>query len=317
MLGVLCSVPVLSAFLAACAPPPPLATGYVEGEFLLIGPVEPARIAALEVRRGDRVATGDVLIRMERRDAEIALADARAALAQAESELANLREGRRSEEIDVIEQSLDSARAQEIEAEREAERQLNLLNRGVAPLSQVEKAETALDVARARVREIESNLEVARLPARAFEIAAAEAAVARAGAARDAARWRLGERTLAAPAPGRITDILRRPGEIGGPAAPVLEMLPDGAAVLRLYVPEPDIAGIAPGDRLAVGCDGCPEGMTATITWIADGPEFTPPVIFSLENRQTLVFLIEARPDPGAPPLKPGQIVDVRRAGAP
>jgi HlyD family secretion protein len=316
MLEFLCALPVVAAFLSACDPAPPLATGYVEGAFRLIAPVEAARIADIAVRRGDRVAMGDRLIRMERRDAEIAFAEAEAALAEAESRLANLREGRRSEEIAVIVQSLQSAVATAEEAAREAERQRDLHARGVAPIRQVEIAQTALDVARARVREIESNLDVARLPAREHEIAAAEAGVDRARAAREAARWRLGQRSVAAPAAGRITDILRRAGEIGGPAAPVLEMLPDGAAVLRLYVPEAAIAGIGPGDRLAVGCDGCPDGLTATVTWVADGPEFTPPVIYSLENRQKLVFMVEARPDPGAEMLKPGQIVDVRRAAA-
>jgi HlyD family secretion protein len=38
-------------------------------------------------------------------------------------------------------------------------------------------------------------------------------------------------------------------------------------------------------------------------------------VIYSLETRQKLVHLIEARPEPGSDALKPGQIVDVVAAG--
>ena len=45
-------------------------------------------------------------------------------------------------------------------------------------------------------------------------------------------------------------------------------------------------------------------------------PEFTPPVIYSLENRQKLVYLVEARPEGDAGPLQPGQIVDVDLADA-
>jgi HlyD family secretion protein len=40
-------------------------------------------------------------------------------------------------------------------------------------------------------------------------------------------------------------------------------------------------------------------------------PEFTPPVIYSLETRQKLVYLVEARPEGGSDGLQPGQIVDV------
>jgi HlyD family secretion protein len=53
------------------------------------------------------------------------------------------------------------------------------------------------------------------------------------------------------------------------------------------------------------------------VTYVADSPEFTPPVIYSLENRQKLVYLVEARPDAGAEALKPGQIVDVLPVAAP
>ena len=121
----------------------------------------------------------------------------------------------------------------------------------------------------------------------------------------------LEQRSLTAPADGVISDLLRRPGEISGPAAPILTMLPDKAVKLRLYLPEAQLAQVRTGTRLEVHCDGCGPGLTATVSYVADGPEFTPPVIYSLQNRQKLVYLIEARPDAGAAALKPGQIVDV------
>ena len=84
----------------------------------------------------------------------------------------------------------------------------------------------------------------------------------------------------------------------------------DGAVKLRLYVPEAGLSSIAPGTVLNVNCDGC-AGATATVTYVSDAPEFTPPVIYSLQNRQKLLYLVEARPDAGTRALNPGQIVDV------
>ena len=78
-----------------------------------------------------------------------------------------------------------------------------------------------------------------------------------------------------------------------------MSILPDGAYKLVVFVGETDVAGIAPGAVLAVRCDGCPDGLTATVTYVSDEPEFTPPVIYSLENRQKLVYRIEARPAAG------------------
>ena len=68
------------------------------------------------------------------------------------------------------------------------------------------------------------------------------------------------------------------------------------------------------GDVIKVNCDGCPADITAHISFIASAAEFTPPVIYSLEERSKLVFLIEALPsEPGN--LRVGQPVDVALPG--
>ncbi len=317
MMDFICAIPVLSGLLAPCAPQMPLAAGYVEGEYVLIAPIETARLAEVNVRRGDHVAAGQTLAVMEKKDSEIAVAQARAAIAQAESQLANISEGRRPEEIAVIEASLNSARAQADEAGRDVQRQTDLLQRGIAPRAAFDNATTAWKIAKAKVAELEANLAVARLPARADEIRAAEAAVAQARAALDSAEWRLTNRTLSSPRPATVFDIIRNPGEVAGPQAPVMTVLPEGAVKLRLYVPESALSAVGVGTSLSVSCDGCASGLTATVSYVATDPEFTPPVIYSLENRQKLVFLVEARPDDGSSDLKPGQIVDVVLPGGP
>lgn len=306
----LCMLPLISALFAACAPPMPLATGYAEGEYVEIAAVSTAQIVGMAVAAGDRVTAGQTLVTLEKRDAEILLAQAEAALTRAESQLANLRQGKRPEEIRVIEAELSSAKAQAGEARRNADRLVGLAGRGVATESQRDDAATSADVAEARLAEIRANLDVARLPARDGEIAAAEAALNEAAAARDHARWLLDKRALSAPASGIVTDIIRRPGEIAAAGQPILSLLPDGAVRLRLYLPEAELARIAAGTVLQVRCDNCPPDLTATVNYIADGPEFTPPVIYSIDSRQKLVYLVEAWPSDGSS-LKPGQIVDV------
>ena len=311
MTGFLCTLPLAASLLSTCADPAPFASGYVEGEYTLVAPVATAQIAAVQVARGDRVTAGQKLVQMETRDAAIALAGALAALAQAQSQRADLGEGKRPEEIAVIEATLASARAQLTEALRSRDRLVGLSARGAATETQRDDAITAAEVAAARVAEVEANLTVARLPARPQAIAAAEANVAVANAAQQQAQWSLDARALTAPAAGTIVDVIRRPGEIAGPSAPVLSFLADGAVKLRLYVPETAVAQIAIGSALHVRCDGCAPDLSAVVTYVSDAPEFTPPVIYSLENRQKLVYLIEAHPAAGSD-LNPGQIVDVQ-----
>lgn len=306
----LCAVPLLSALFSSCTPPMPLATGYVEGDYVQIAALSTAQILTLSVAAGDRVDLGQTLVELETRDAKIALAQAEASVSKAESQLANLRQGRRPEEIAVIEAALVSAKAQADEAQRNADRLLDLSTKGVATETQRDDAATSAKVAKARLAEAEASLAVARLPAREGEIAAAEAARREATATLDQATWQLETRTLASPSAGRVTDIIRRPGEIAVAGQPILTLLPDGAVRLRLYLPEAALAGLEIGSLLDVRCDACPPGLTATVSYIADGPEFTPPVIYSVGSRQKLVYLVEARPVDGTA-LKPGQIVDV------
>ena len=157
-----------------------------------------------------------------------------------------------------------------------------------------------------------ANLAVAKLPARDEEIAAAKSIVSRRRKPRSTTPWRLGQRKLAAPSDGFVSDIIRRVGEVAGPSAPVVSFLPDGALKLSLFVPEAALRSLALGQTLDVRCDGCEPGLTAIVSYIAREPEFTPPVIYSLESRQTLVYLVEARPARDVHlRLQPGQIVDV------
>ena len=124
------------------------------------------------------------------------------------------------------------------------------------------------------------------------------------------AKWRLEQKDLKVPVDGVVEDVVRRQGEIAGPSQPVLSILPDGAVKVRLYVGESHISQLSLGTAIDIRCDGCPRDLSATITYISSGPEFTPPVIYSLENRQKLVYLIEARPEGESEALKPGLIVD-------
>jgi HlyD family secretion protein len=310
-MSFICSIPLITNLVSSCLAPPPLAVGYVEGEHVLLAPVEVASVQTLAVKRGDKVFPGMVLATLEDADAKIAVADAAAALAQAEAQLANLKEGRRPEEIGVLEAARNSAVAESAENQRIVVRLSGLSKRGISSAADLDTATTKLDLSRAKVAQAEANLAVARLPARENEIRAAGQQVMRAKAAQQQAAWRLSKRVIKAPDIGEINDIIRDPGDTAGPAAPVLAFLPQDAVKLKLYFAEEDHVRLTPGTLLDVHCDGCPQGLQASISYVSANPEFTPPVIYSLENRQKLVYLVEAREAGTRRLLRPGQIVDV------
>jgi HlyD family secretion protein len=312
IIETICALTLVARILPACAPPSNAAVGYIEGEYVNIAPIEVARVRNEYVRRGDKLKAGDRIATLETTDAEIAVHNAEAALAQANADLANILYGRRPEEIASIEADLKAAQSQQDDAQRTLNRRKDLFGRGVSSQADLDTAQTAYDVAASRARVLAANLSVAKLPARDEEILSARSKAAQANAALDNAHWRLEQRQLVAPSAGYVSDIIRRVGDVAGPSAPVVSFLPENAVKVKLYVPEASLSSLALGQALAVRCDGCEKGLSAAITFIAREPEFTPPVIYSLESRQTLVYLIEARAAHDKPlRLQPGQIVDV------
>jgi HlyD family secretion protein len=316
ILETICALTLIARILPACAPPSNAAVGYIEGEYVNIAPIEVARVATEYVRRGDKLKAGDRIATLETTDAEIAVHNAEAALGQAKAELANILYGRRPEEIAAIEADLKAAQVQQDDAQRTLNRRKDLNSRGFASQADLDSAQTAYDVAASHVTELSANLAVARLPARDEEILSTRNKVEQAKSALDNARWRLDQRQLVAPSAGYVSDIIRRVGDVAGPSAPVVSFLPENAVKVKVYVPETALSSLALGQEIDVRCDGCEKGLSAAITYIAREPEFTPPVIYSLESRQTLVYLIEARAANDKPlRLQPGQIVDVDLPG--
>ena len=107
---------------------------------------------------------------------------------------------------------------------------------------------------------------------------------------------RLARRTGFAPVQGTIQQIYFREGEMVAEKRPVLSIMPPGNMKLRFYVPEPDLPKLEIGDEVSISCDNCAGDLTAKIYFIATSAEYTPPVIYSLDERNKLVYLVQARP---------------------
>jgi HlyD family secretion protein len=287
-------------------------SGYLEGEFVEVAPETGGRIVALAVRRGDRVEEGAELYRLDAAEAEAAVAEARAALARSEAQLENLQHGQRPPEIAVIEAQIAEAEASLDVAAKEFERQRALFERRVISEARLDQARENVTVAEARLASARQRREVATLPARTPEIAAGEGAVAAARASLQQAEARLAKHVGAAPAAGRVENVYYEPGEVAVAGSPLLSLLPDGARKAVVFVPEPARPAFTVGRALELACDGCPDGLTARVTYLAREAEFTPPVIFSRERRDKLVFRVEAALGEGAGALPLGQPVDVR-----
>jgi len=125
----------------------------------------------------------------------------------------------------------------------------------------------------------------------------AEASLRQAKANLEWSQTRLARRNAYSPGEATVEQIYYRPGETVPAGRPVVALLPPGNLKIRFFAPQSVLPEIKYGETVGVSCDGCEKGLTAKVSFIARSAEFTPPVIYSLEERAKLVFLIEARPE--------------------
>jgi len=313
-MGWLCGVPLLSALISGClaaAEAGPSFVGYVEGDYVLVAPRDVGTVSSVRVQRGQVVAAGDVLAEIDDQNARLSFREGEARLAEARANLADLESGRRPEEIQEYEASLAAAQSTLEDAEVTLQRKLKLREMNVGTGQEEQIAKTAADVARSRVAELQARLLAAKLPARVYALTAARQRVAQAEAALQQVQLTIAQHRLVAPAAGIIDDVIRLPGEVASPGAPVVSLLPGDGRKVRFYVPQAAVSAITIGRMMAVTCDGCASGYRARVSYVAKSPEFTPPVIFSAGSRSRLVFLVEAKLSGEANRLGPGQIVDL------
>jgi HlyD family secretion protein len=290
-------------------------SGYAEADLIYLAPPFAGRLLSLTVQRGDAVAKGQPLFELDTASEAIASDAAVARLDHAGAALANLRKGKRPNELQAIEQQLAQAQAGLRSSESLLARNRQLVAQGFLAPVQLDELSAVRDRDAARVRELQAQRASALDAARSDEIAAAEADTRGSSADLAQARWRQAQQQRTAPVDAQVVDVMYRVGEWVAAGAPVLSLLPPGAVKVRFFVPQPELSRVAVGQSVALACDGCPAGWTAHISFISPQAEYTPPVIYSNQSRDKLVFLAEAVPEGAArAQLKPGQPVDVRLA---
>lgn len=275
--------------------------GYVEGYLVFMAPEEGGRIEELNVDSGDRVTEGQLLFRLDSSVQSAQRNEADAKLQQTRAQLANLKAAlQRPEEIAVLEAQEERAQAQLSLSQAELERQRTLFERGIAAKAQYDQARTAFERDKAALAEVQRQIHAGQIAGRSGEIGAAEAAVRANEAALMQTETLLAKRQVKAPSDAQVQDVYFRTGETMNAGQPVLALLPPANRRIRFYVPEPLLATIALGQTVGLTCDSCKDGLQARISFISNEAEFTPPVIFSEQERAKLVFRVEARPLDGA-----------------
>ena len=245
--------------------------GYAEGDNAFISAPQPGWVSSLHVERGTYVHRGDLLFTL----------DDTAQEAQRNEAIASL---------ETAKASLNQEEANLVYAQRQLQRQSGLARANAGTPANLDLAKANYEQSAARIAQLKSQI--------------AQTTASLAGAT-----YSLTQRNIVAQTEGRVQDIYFRTGEYVPASTPVISILPPKNIYVRFFVPETQFGKVHLGEKVRISCDGC-KPIDATITFIAQQEEFTPPVIFSVGVREKLVFKLEARA-PGGLKLNPGQPVEV------
>ena len=265
----------LGALTACGSPPSDAMQGYGEADYIYLASQESGVLSAVAVREGDSVEVGARVFAL---DPERLSLNAASASAQGAAAAAAVR----------------TAQADATLAQSNFARGADLFARGFYPRARLDADRAARDAANARLAQVRRE---------------ASAASAATGLARE----RLSDMDGTAPVAGTVERIFRRPGEMVTAGQPVIALLPPENLKVRFFASQSMLSRLPIGARVLVSCDACETPALAHVSFVAREPQFTPPVIYSLEERAKLVFLVEARFYTPTP-IRPGMPVDVRIA---
>ncbi|WP_345295658.1 HlyD family secretion protein [Luteimonas vadosa] len=279
--------------LPGCRADPPDALGTLEYDRITLPAPAAERIAAVEVREGQRVAAGDVLMVLERAGAEAQTAAAAAEADRRREVLSELQAGARSEAIAGASASLAAAEARARDARAYRARVEPLGRRQLVAAAEVDRARAAAGTADAEVRAARARLDELRNGSRPEQVAQGRAALRAAEAQAQAQAVLLDKLRVVAPRAGRIDSLPYKLGDQAPPGAPLVVLLVGDSPHARVYVPEPLRLQVDVGTPAKVHVHGREDAYRGVVRMIRNDPGFTPYYALTGDDAARLSYLAE------------------------
>jgi HlyD family secretion protein len=231
-----------------------------------VGAVITERVARIPVDEGQAVHRGDVLIVLDDRDERAAVAQAQAAIEQAEAKLRQVREVG----LPAAEQALVQADANVRLARQQYERNRELLNKGFISQSALDDAKRNLDVAESQLKA--ARLQVATNAPNGSDYLLALTNLGQARAALASANAKLEQTVIRAPADGVLIGRNVEAGDVAQPGRELMVLAPAGETQIVVQIDEKHLAQLALGQTALASADAYPnERFAARLIYINPG----------------------------------------------
>lgn len=284
--------------------------GYVEGKNIYLASPFSGRLIDAFVARGQHVNAKELLFKLDPDPQEMTNNEASAALEQAEKVYIDLTKPKRPEEIAAIQAQIGQVNSQIALSALRVKRNQTLYDKHVMD-------KDTLDAAIERHNELgflkaqyEANLSLAKQGSREEQIKAQKSQIALFTSRKNKSKWELSQKSIYAPTNGVIFDTYYRKGEFVDAGRAIASLLAPENIRIEFFIPSTALAAIHINQKIIFNCDGCAKNNLATIQYISPEAEYVPPLVYSQNNRDKLVFRVKAS-IPDAARFKPGQPVMV------
>ena len=293
----ICLLPILLGPGCRRDADPGWASGTVETDVVRVGSRHGGRVSVLRVSEGDAVRTGQVIAELEAPELD-------AIHAQAVAQLAELEAGARPEELAAAQAELAAIRADADLALSEVGRVRRLAGEGAATAVELDRGEARARSLEKSVAAAQSRLDLLKAGTRIERLSQVRARIRELDA-------QVAELQISAPTNAIVESLPVKVGDVMPPNREVATLLPSDKLWVRVYVPQPWIGYLHPGDPVEIRADAFPaRGFEGRIEQVAREAEFTPRNVQTPGERVQQVFAIKIRLP--ADSLRAGMSVDAR-----
>ena len=295
-------VAALAGLLAGCHPSSPDGgppTGTLEVDHVRIASRHGGRVIKILVHEGDLVTSGAALLELEAPELQ-------ARRDQIRAQLTELKVGPRPEEIAVARAELDAQTAELQLARTELRRTQALFAKRAVSETDLDRAAAHATTLEKTAATAQARLDLLLAGTRRERVTLAEAQLAE-------VESELAELHLAAPSAGSVEVLAVKPGDVLEPGREALTLLLTDHLWVRVYVPQPWLVRIKPGQNVSVRTDAIPgRDFPGVIEQVAREAEFTPRNVQTPADRIQQVFAVKVRLTDPAGALRAGMSAEVR-----
>lgn len=279
--------------LAGCQADTRQALGTLEYDRIALPSPAAERIAAIDVREGERVRAGQPLLHLEATRTQAATQAAQAETQRQRAALAELEAGPRREAIAQARAQLAAAQAQARDAGAYFARLKPLGQRQLVAAADVDRARADAANANAQVQAASAALAELENGTRSEELAQGAAALHASEAQAAAQEVTLGKLDISAPRDALVDSLPYKLGDQAPVGAPLAILLVGNAPYARIYVPEQQRAGIKVGDQVRVFVADRTQALPGRVRMIRSEPTFTPYYALIGDDAARLSYLAE------------------------